>query len=136
MNTDVFVAATRQKLRFPSNRGNVGVEDLWDLSLDELDTIAKGINKQAKDSTEESFVKKVTVADKKLTARLDVVVFIINTKLEEEEKRKTAAERRAKRNQLLELISQKENDAMSRKSIASLRAELDKVDEDLEEVGV
>lgn len=136
MNTDVFVAATRQKLRFPSNRGNVGVEDLWDLSLDELDTIAKGINKQAKDSTEESFVKKVTVADKKLTARLDIVVFIINTKLEEEEKRKTAAERRTKRNQLLELISQKENDAMSRKSIASLRAELDKVDEDLEEVGV
>lgn len=129
MNTNIFEAATKQKLRFPTERGQISTEDLWDLSLEGLDNVAKSLNKQVKESSEESFIRKQTVGDKKATLRLDVVVSIINTKLEEEEKRKTAAERRIKRNQLLELISKKEDDALSKKSVASLRAELDKLDD-------
>jgi hypothetical protein len=134
MNTNIFEAATRQKLRFSSNRGGqVGVEDLWDLSLEELDTIAKAINKQVKESSEESFIYKQSTSDKKLKLRLDVVVSVINTKLEEDEKRKAASERKAKRNQILELMSQKENEALGKKSLAALKADLQKLEE-LEEI--
>lgn len=129
MNTNIFEAATKQKVRFTTNRGQVGVEDLWDLSLEELDAIAKGINKNLKESSEESFIHKQSTTDKKLSLRLEVVVSIINTKLEEEEKRRLSAERKAKRNQLLELIEAKENDALSRKSITALRAEYEKLEE-------
>lgn len=129
---NIFELATRQKARYRTGRGLVSTEDLWDLSLGDLDTIAKSLNKELKESSEESFVKKQTTADKKLTLLFDVVKAIIVVKLDEEEKRKSAAERRVKRNQLLELISQKENDALTKKSIGSLRAELDKLDIDEE----
>jgi hypothetical protein len=129
MNVNIFEAATRQKLRFTTNRGQISVEDLWDLSLEELDNVAKSANKQVKESSEESFIQKQSTADKKLSLRLDVVVSIINTKLEEQEKRKAAADRKVKRDQIMELISQKETTALGNKSLAALRAELDKLEE-------
>lgn len=134
METNVFELATRQKFRFATTKGGVGVEDLWDLSLEELDTIAKAINKAVKESSsDESFIKKTTAGNRVLSLRLELVVSIINTKLAEAEKRKTAAERKVKRDNLMALIEQKETDAMGRKSIASLRAELDKLDDGSEE---
>lgn len=133
MNTNIFEAATREKLRFSTNRGSVGVEDLWDLPLDVLDDAAKLINKKVKESSEESFIKKQSTGDKKLTLSLHVVVSIINTKLADEERRKLATERKQKREKLLELISKKEDDSLTRKSVTALRAELDKLDDDEEE---
>lgn len=125
-----FELATRQKLRFSTNRGMVTTEDLWDLGLAELDTIAKGINKILKESSEESFVNRRTVADKKLTLGLSVVVSIINTKLTEDEKRKAVAERKAKRDKLIMVIADKEDNVLQRKSLTALHAELDKLEED------
>lgn len=133
MNSNIFEAATRAKLRFATHRGNIGTEDLWDLTLEDLDTVAKSLNKQVKESSEESFIKKQSSGNRTLVLKFELVVYVINIKLTEAEKRKTMAERRAKQNQLLELISQKENDALSRKSIANLRAELEKLEVEEEE---
>lgn len=52
---------------------------------------------------------------------------------EEQESRKLAAERKAKREKLIELIGKKEDDKLSRSSIATLKAELDKLDDGEEE---
>jgi len=134
MNKNIFELATRQKLRYPSTKGNVTTEDLWDLSLEALDTIARALNKQVKESSEESFIKKQGTADRKLSLQLEVVVSIIETKLEEQEKRKAAAERKVKRDRLIELIAKKEEDLLGRKSATALRAELDKLDEEEEEM--
>lgn len=133
MNLNIFEQASRQKFRYATNRGNITTEDLWDLSLEDLDTAAKALNKQVKSSSEESFIKKTTTSNKKLELQLEVVKSIINTKLEEQENRKLAAERKQKREKLIELIAKKEDDSMSRKSIASLKAELDKLDDGEEE---
>lgn len=128
MNSNTFELATRQKVRFSTTRGNVGTEDLWDLSLEDLDVVAQGLYEQA-GSTKKSFIKKKDTTNRTAALKLDVVVFIINTKMEEEEKRRTAVERKAKRTQLMELIAKKQDDALSRKSIATLQAELDKLDD-------
>lgn len=129
---NIFEQASRGKLRFITNRGNLTTEDLWDLSLEQLDEIARGVNKVVKEASSESFIKKQTTGNKKLELVLAVVVSIINTKLEEEEKRKTAAERKVKRERLLELIAKKEDDATTRKSITSLKAELEKLEDEAE----
>lgn len=130
MNTNIFEVATKQKLRFSTKKGQVGVEDLWDLSLEDLDTIAGEVDGQLKATTgRKSFINKKSVTDKKTSVKLEVVVSIINTKLEEEERRQLSAERKVKRDQLLELISSKENDALGRKSISALRAEYEKLEE-------
>jgi len=133
MNINIFEAATRQRLRFPGPNGNLNTEDLWDLSLEQLDTIAIGLNKKVKESSEESFIKKQRKGDKKAELQLAVVVSIIETKVADAERAKTAAERKEKRQRLMELISKKQDDALSRKSIASLEAELDKLDDEDEE---
>lgn len=130
---NIFELATRQKARFSTSKGNISVEDLWDLTLSQLDDAAKHVNKLLKDSSEESFVKKQTTGDKHLALLLEVLKSIISTKLAEEEKRRTAAERKAKRDKLLGLIEEKESSALSKKSITSLRAELDKLDDGEEE---
>jgi len=132
MNTNIFEAATRQRLRFPSPSGNLSVEDLWDLTLEGLDAIAIALNKKVKESSEESFIKKQKKGDKKAELQLAVVVSIIETKVADAEKAKNAADRKAKREKLMELISSKQDDALSRKSITQLKAELDKLDDEEE----
>jgi len=132
MNTNIFEAATRQRLRFPSPSGNLSVEDLWDLTLEGLDAIAITLYKKVKESSEESFIKKQRKGDKKAELQLAVVVSIIETKVADAEKAKNAADRKAKREKLMELISSKQDDALSRKSITQLKAELDKLDDEEE----
>ncbi len=130
---NIFEQASRQKLRFSASRGTVSTEDLWDLALEELDTIARGLNKKVKDSSEESFIKKQAKADKRLSLSLEVVVSVINTKLAEEEKRKKSAERKIKQDKILAVLAEKQDSALQKKSIASLQAELDKLYADEEE---
>lgn len=125
---NIFEQATKQKLRFSSRRGSVTTEDLWDMSLEDLDEIAKALNKKVKESSEESFIKKQSTTDKKLSLQLEIMVSIINTKLAEQERRKSAAERKAKRDKILALIAEKQDGALAKKSITSLQAELDKLD--------
>ena len=42
--TNIFEAATRYKYRFPF-KGMISVEDLWDLKLQDLDSVFKLLNK-------------------------------------------------------------------------------------------
>ena len=48
----LFETATRNKMRFPF-RGMISVEDLWDLKLQDLDSVFKLLNKEKKQSDEE-----------------------------------------------------------------------------------
>jgi hypothetical protein len=59
---NLFLVASRSKFRFNTASGTITTEDLWDLPLSSgkanLDDIAKALNKQLKDASEEqSFVK-------------------------------------------------------------------------------
>ena len=47
---NLFLQATREKFRFESSKGDLSVEQLWDLPLTsrtgfDLDTVAKAVNK-------------------------------------------------------------------------------------------
>ena len=44
----MFEKASRIKLRYSTNRGVLSVEDLWDLSLEQLDPIAINLSKRLK----------------------------------------------------------------------------------------
>lgn len=65
-----FEKATRLRLRFETSRGNLNVEDLWRLPLAELDKLAIALNKQLKESSEESFIKAKSKDNKLLELRL------------------------------------------------------------------
>lgn len=124
-----FEKATRLRLRFETSRGNLNVEDLWRLPLAELDKLAIALNKQLKESSEESFIKAKSKDNKLLELRFDIVKHIIETLLSEDEEKKKAADKRAKREQLLELISKKKNQELEGKSLEELEAELTKLED-------
>lgn len=126
---NIFEQASRKRLRFNSAKGTLSVEDLWELSLESLDTIGRAVNKQIKDSDEESFIIKKTPANTTLHLQLDIIKRVIEVKQEEADKKKLAKERAEKRAQLLDLIGKKEISALEGKSIDELKAELAGLDE-------
>ena len=126
---NIFEEASRKKLRFSVPKGTINTEDLWDLSLESLDEIAKMLNRQLKAMDEESFITTRTKENSIVNHRFEIVVHIIKVKMEEVEKKKLAKERAEKRAQLKELIEKKMRSAQEEKSIEELEKELALLDE-------
>lgn len=129
----MFVTATRLKLRYPSTRGLLTTEDLWDLPLlsnnnFDLETIAQELDKGLTALGNKSFVSKTVVDSKHFGIRLDIVKHIINIKLEEREAKILATEKKAKREKILELLAEKQDAALKEKSTEELLKELAALD--------
>lgn len=122
----MFEKATRLKLRFNTPLGILSTEDLWDLPLEQvpgsLDNLAKNLNKTIKEEDEESFVTKKTVTDTILHLKFEIVKHVINVKLEERDERKKALETKAKREKIMALIEEKQDDELKGKDLEELRA--------------
>jgi len=124
----MFEKATRLKLRFPSQKGFLTVEDLWDLPLTgkvSLDNIAKQLNKEIKESSEESFVIKKTEKNNILELKFELVKYIIKVKLSEIETAEKAKVLKEKKQKIMELIQEKENESLKSKSLEDLQKMLD-----------
>lgn len=105
----IFERATRNKIRFVSNKGLLSTEDLFDLSLTSLDNIAKSVNKQIKVESEESFIEQKSRASSELELQLDILKFIIADKLATQEANRKRAETNAKKSQIEEIILRKKS---------------------------
>lgn len=126
----MFKEATRKKLRFNTINGVLSVEDVWDLPLTSekkasLDRLAKDLNRALKNSEEESFVETPSRENATLQLKFDIVKAIIKVKLDEREARKTAAERKVRKELLNGIISKKQNAALEDKSLEDLEKERD-----------
>lgn len=125
---NMFEYASKNKLRFDSVQGQLPVEDLWDLPLvhknrANLDDVAKSCHRALKAFEEESFVVPTQqVGIQAATMRLEIVKHIIAAKLEQIAANKAATENRAKKQRILEIISNKQDEALSSKSIEELNA--------------
>jgi hypothetical protein len=118
MERNIFEIASRKRIRFSTNKGLLGVEELWDLSLQSLDTIAKAVNKQLKESQEESFIDKpVSSVNSEQELALDILKHIIQVKIQERDAAKTRTEKQAKLASLKELAARKAGEEMSAKSL-------------------
>jgi len=104
----MFEQASREKLRFNTQIGILTVEDLWGLTLVQLDTIAKSLNKKIKESEEESFIKESSNADKTTKLQFEIVKHIIETKLTEQQINKEKKEKLKQKQVLLELLERKQ----------------------------
>lgn len=118
---ELFIIATRKKFRFPY-KGQASVEDLWDLSLRELDTIFKALNAQVKQSNEESLLATKSKEESILDTKIAIVKHIFQVKQSEAEAAKTAAANAAQRQRIGEIIAAKEDAALQGKTVEELRA--------------
>ena len=123
---NIFEYATREALRFPY-KGMQSVEDLWKLSVRELDSIYKTLNKQVKQSEEESLLSTKTSVDTELEVQIAIVKHIVSVKLAEKEVAEKASAKKAQKQKIMSIIATKENEALQNSSIDDLKKMLDEL---------
>lgn len=129
----IFEKAAQQKIRFQSVRGPLTTEDLFDLPLTsrsgmDLDTIAKTVNHDLVNSSQESFVVKTTTVSALDTLKLDVVKSVIATKIAERDEKEARAQKKQKRERLLELLANKEDAALQELTPEQIKEQLAALD--------
>ena len=122
----MFEYATRNKVRFPF-KGLISVEDLWDLTLTNLDSIYKTLNKQVKQSEEESLLNTKTTVDKEHDVQIAIVKHIVAVKLAEQEAREKASAKKAQKQKIMAIIASKQDEALQNSSVEDLQKMLDEL---------
>lgn len=123
---DIFEYATRKAVRFTP--GQMTVEDVWSLPVSAkrgltLDDVYSNL-KEEEDGLEKHSLLSSSDNPKKeeLTVKLDIVKHIFAVKSSELEAEKNEAEKKRQRNRINELIADKQDQAMSEKSVEELVA--------------
>jgi len=124
----IFAQATRLKLRYKSQIGNLTTEDLWDLPLQRttgisLDSVAIEIYEELEKAGKKSFVSKNKTNDI-LELKMDIIKYIINIKLKEKEDATKALENKERKELLMDVIAEKEIDELKNKSVKDLKKEI------------
>lgn len=122
----MFESATRLKVRFETTKGMITVEDLWDIPLTSrttgfsLDDVAKNLNKQVKESGEESFVVKKSTKNETLELKFEIVKYIIKKRLEEKETLNKELIKAIEKEKLLKLLSEKKDENLKSKTVEEI----------------
>lgn len=121
---DLFTTASRMKLRFSTPAGLMTTEDLWDLPLQKgkvnLDALAVGISNEMA-STSTSFVNKTARKNETLDIKLQIILHIIQTRMEEAEQNEKREVRAQEKARILEIIARKEDANLEGKSLEELK---------------
>lgn len=120
---DLFKVAAKKKYRF-NYKGQITVEDLWDLDVEELDKIYKSLKAQQKNASEESLLQTVSREDKVLNNKCEIIKTIVLDKLAARERAQKAAAQKAQNQRILEIMADKQDAALKEKSIEELQAML------------
>ena len=129
---NIFEYATRNKIRFTTERGNLTVEDLWDLPLIStrglsLDQVGRDLRKAIRENEEESLVEVYNPIENEMTIMFNIVKHIIDTKQQENINRKNKAEKDLKIKKLEEILARKTEDSLNELSIDDIQAEIEKI---------
>jgi hypothetical protein len=130
----IFETASRKAFRFPSVKGELTTEQLWNLNLlanggFDLNNVAIDLNKSLKAITEESFVSvKPNRGKTDLENKLEIVKHIIAVKQEEQAAARDKADKAAKREKLVQALANKEDEALNNLTPDEIRAKLAELD--------
>lgn len=127
MSENLFVLATKNNYQFPF-RGMINVIDLWDLSVQDLDSVFKTLNREVKKSEEESLLSSKSKEDEVIANKIEIVKYIVSVKLAEKEARENERKNKETRQRLLEIKAKRQDAAlenMSDEELDKMLAELD-----------
>lgn len=133
--TDIYKYAAQTGIRFPSIRGDLVLEQLFDLPLSsksgfDLDSVAKEINGALKACGEESFVSTMNnPRQKPLEIALEVVKDVIATKQAVNAAALAKTHKAEERRKILDAINNKKDQQLSASSLEDLEKQLAALDE-------
>ena len=121
---NIFMKAAKKKLRFDTDRGTLSVECLFDLDLDELNSLVIRLRDEASEADEGGYLEELSgsKAETGVKLRFQVAEAIIIERVAEVKAREQAAENKQKRDRLLAIIASKEAQALEENDIESLKA--------------
>lgn len=126
MEKNLFEIATRNRYRF-NYKGIMTVEDLWSLRVEDLDAIFKMLNRQKKTADEDSLLATKSAEDQDLANKIDIVRYIVSVKLAEAAERVSAAEKKAQRDKIMEIVAKKKDKALEDMGIEDLMKKLEEL---------
>ena len=121
--------AVRTKLRFRfmtvnNASGVASVEDLWDFHLSDLDVLYKKLNVQLKSTQEDSLLDTPTKEDSVLQLKVDIIKHVVKTMLEEQKVKEDNVKAKAKRDRILDIIADKQDEELLDLSVDELKGML------------
>jgi hypothetical protein len=123
MENELFAQATKAKLRF----GNFSTEDLWDLSLKDLDKLAIDIDSQLEGKTK-SFLENPDVREAKKQSQqrlsLEVLKFVITAKQAENKARLEASTKKNQKEFLTSLLEKKRMEQLTNLTVEEIEAQV------------
>jgi uncharacterized protein YcbK (DUF882 family) len=118
----MFEAAIRAHLRFATPKGGkTSVEDLWDLSLEDLNKTFQLLNADKKAVSEESLLDSKSKEQKELEMKIDIIKYIVDKKKAENTARRDKALIDAQIKGLEAILGDKEQDELKNKSPEEIR---------------
>lgn len=126
MEKNLFEIATRNRYRF-NYKGVMTVEDLWSLRVEDLDAIFKMLNRQKNTADEDSLLATKSAEDQDLANKIDIVRYIVSVKLAEAAERVSAAEKKAQRDKIMEIVAKKKDKALEDMGIEDLMKKLEEL---------
>ena len=118
---NIWIESLKNKYRFEF-KGLISVEDLFDLSLENLDLIYKNLKKEESDLQTDSLLETVdNPLIKEIEFKLEIVKSIFNMKQIEIENMEKAMINKARKEKILAIIENKQDQELSEKSIEELK---------------
>lgn len=127
---NIFEAAAIRKIRFPSNKGDLLTEQLFDLPLQsktgfDLDSIAIAISDKLDALPKRTFVQNNrSTTDENLEIALEIVKFVIERKQVENAARVAASARSAEIEKLKAVLEDKQNEELKNLTPEQIKARL------------
>ena len=120
----MYKKALRTKLRFSTTKGKLTTEDLFDLSLTDLNNLAIALDKKLSETPRKSFISDITPDTQEDELRFNIVKDVITLKLAERNAAQNAKAKAAEKDQLLDILHRKKNEALENLSVAEIEAKL------------
>lgn len=120
----MYKEALQKKLRFKTNKGMITTEDLFDLSLQNLNTLAIMLDKKISEAPKKSFIEELPAEENDDELRFSIVKDVINIKLKARKDNIDKVQADAQKKRILEILAKRNDEELEKKSTEELRAML------------
>ena len=122
---NIFEQASRLKLRFSTTRGFLTTEQLWELSLTDLNKLYINVNEEVSVTSTKGLIKdSETKTDKENNLRLELIEHIYTVIKEEKEAKEQRLALQSQKARLQQLIQTKKDEALTNLPVEELEKQL------------
>ena len=116
----VLERAIRGKYRY-EHKGQISTEDLWDLNLKSLDTLYGTLSAELEKTQRSSLLELNTNENFVLQDKIEIVRYVFETKQAEALLREEAITRKARKQRLMEILEDKQDEGLRNMTATELR---------------